>query len=285
VPERHRAAGYPLLREALGRNAAHAGALRIDHALALWRLFWIPEGLPASAGAYVKERPEELLSVLRSLSHRNRCLIIGEDLGTIPAEVREGLMASGFYSYRVAIFERDAEGRNRRPADYPRQALVSASTHDLPTLDGFWLGVDLEVKRALARYPDEESARTESEGRARDGAGLLAALAAEGLLPPGLDPSAGPEAWDLDALAVAVHAFLARSASALLLANLDDLLGEREMQNLPGTVDEHPNWRRKGGVALESWAGHPRAARVAGAIRGEGRGRPSPDSGAATTGS
>jgi 4-alpha-glucanotransferase len=240
--------------------------------VALWRLFWIPDGLPASEGAYVKERPEELLALLRSVSHDSRCLIVGEDLGTIPEEVREGLIGSGFYSYRLAIFERDAEGRNRRPATYPRQALVSISTHDLPTLDGFWLGTDLDVKQALGRYPDEESSMADREGRKRDRTDLLHAIRAEGLLPPRLDPMHLPAEGDLDDLAVAAHSFLARASSALLLVNVDDLFGEREMQNLPGTIDEHPNWRRKCGTPLESWAHHPRAKRIATAIRQEGRG-------------
>lgn len=271
IPERHRQGWYALFRETLRHNAARAGALRIDHALSLWRLFWIPEGRPASEGAYVAEHPDELLPLLRLLSGEERCLIVGEDLGTIPPEVREGLMASGLYSYRVGIFEKEWDGRYRSPADYPRQALVAAGTHDLPTLDGFWLGLDLDLKRRLDRYPDEEAALGEAEGRRRDRLRLLEAIRAEGLLPSGIEPTPDVAEGDLDALAEATHAFLARTPSALLLANLDDLLGSRDMQNLPGTLDEHPNWRRKAPAALEQWPDNDRVNRIAAAIRAEGR--------------
>jgi 4-alpha-glucanotransferase len=192
-------------------------------------------------------------------------------LGTIPPEVRAGLMESGFLSYRLLIFEKDGGGRFRSPAAYPRQALVSVATHDLPTLDGFWLGRDLEVKRALGRYPTEESAWNDTEGRSMDRLRLLEALAAEGLLPAGLEPARQVRDDALDALAAAVHAFAARTPSALLAANLDDLLGSREMQNLPGTLDEHPNWRRKSVLPVETWPRSERAARIAEAIRREGR--------------
>lgn len=277
IPERHRQAGCALFLETLRRSARLAGALRIDHALALWRLFWIPEGLPASEGAYVDQRPEELVPLLRLVSREERCLIVGEDLGTIPPEVREGLMDSGFLSYRLGIFEKEWDGRYRSPREYPRRALVSIATHDLPTLDGFWLGRDLEVKRALGRYPDDQAARGEAEGRRWDRLRLQEALRAEGLLPDGLEPAHEAAEHHLDALAEAAHAFLARTPSALFLANLDDLLGSRDMQNLPGTLDEHPNWRRKVAVPLEEWPTHGRANRIAAAIRREGRGtRPDP---------
>lgn len=273
IPERHRQSGYAFLRDTVERSARRAGALRIDHVLALWRLFWVPGELPASAGAYVQERADELLAVLRCLSREHRCAIVGEDLGTIPPEVRVALAASGFYGYRLLIFEKHGDGRYRAPGEYPRQTLVSASTHDLPTLDGFWLGRDLEVKSALRQYPSPEAEHGDAEGRRWDRLRLLEALAAEGLLPPGVEPAHEVPETRLDDLAEAVHAFLARAPSGLLLANLDDLLGEREMQNLPGTIAEHPNWRRRCSIPLEAWGRKDRPRRIAGAIRREGRGR------------
>jgi 4-alpha-glucanotransferase len=274
IPERHRQTGYAFFRDTVERNARRAGALRIDHVLALWRLFWVPGELPASAGAYVTDRAEELLAVLRCLSREHGCAIVGEDLGTIPPEVRVALAASGLYGYRLLIFEKHGDGRYRAPGEYPRQALVSAATHDLPTADGFWLGRDLEVKSRLRQYPTPEAERGDAEGRRWDRLRLLEALAAEGLLPPGIAPAHEVPESALEALAEAVHAFLARTPSALLLANLDDLLGARDMQNLPGTLDEHPNWRRKSPLPLEAWSDFPRARRVAQAIWGQGRGRP-----------
>jgi 4-alpha-glucanotransferase len=178
IPERHRRSGYAYFLETLEGTAAQTGALRIDHVLALWRLFWVPGELPPSEGAYVAERSEELLGLSRLVSAQNRCLVVGEDLGTIPPEVRTGLMDSGFYSYRVLIFEKGEDGRFRSPEAYPRQALVSVATHDLPSLDGFWTERDIEVKRALARYPHDDAARNEVEGRRWDKRQLLEMLAA-----------------------------------------------------------------------------------------------------------
>ncbi len=274
VPERHRQAGYAFFRDTMERSARRAGALRIDHVLALWRLFWVPGDLPASRGVYVADRAEELLALLACLSREHRCVIVGEDLGTIPSEVREALAAAGFYGYRLLIFEKHGDGRYRAPGEYPRQALASVATHDLPTLDGFWRGRDLEVKAALGQYPSDEARAGDAEGRRWDRLRLLEALAREGLLPPGLSPAHEVPEARLDDLAEAVHAFLARTPAALLLANLDDLLGEREMQNLPGTLAEHPNWRRRGSVPLEAWGGVERARRIAAAVRREGRAGP-----------
>ncbi|MHB8765514.1 MAG: 4-alpha-glucanotransferase, partial [Deferrisomatales bacterium] len=286
IPERHRASGYRLFRDTLRRNARRAAALRVDHALALWRLFWVPGGLPASQGAYVLERPEELLALVKVISREERCLVVGEDLGTIPPEVRLGLMASGFLSYRLLIFEKDREGRYLDPAAYPRQALVSVATHDLPTVDGFWLGRDLVVKQALGQYPSPEAERGDAEGRRRDRRRLLEALGRQGLLPPGLEPAPEVDPARLPDLAPAVHAYLARTPSAVMMVNLDDLVGETEMHNLPGTLDEHPNWVRKAPVALEDLPGVARARLVAEAIAAQGRGRrpdPHPAPGAALT--
>lgn len=281
IPGRHRRDGYRFFVDTLRHNARRGGALRIDHAMALWRLFWIPDELPASQGAYVVERPEELLALLRLVSVEERCLIVGEDLGTVPPEVREDLRASGFYVYRLLIFEKEDGEGYRPPEQYPEQALVSATTHDLPTLDGFWTGRDLEVKRSLRRYPDRDSELRDAAERREDRIRLLEALAREGCLPHGMAPSPEVPEERLDDLAVAAHAFLARTPSRLLLANLDDLIGEREMQNLPGTLDEHPNWRRKCRVSVEVLPSCDRARLIAEAIGREGRrrvvdGRPQP---------
>ncbi|GAB4255301.1 MAG: 4-alpha-glucanotransferase [Deferrisomatales bacterium] len=269
IPERHRATGYECFFETLRRNARRAGALRLDHVMALWRLFWVPGDLPPGRGAYVTDRTDELLALVRAVSRQERCLVVGEDLGTVPPEVREQLMASGLFSYRLLLFEKHPDGRFRRPDELPRQALVSFSTHDLPPLDGFWLGTDLALKSTLGRYPTPEAEQGDAEERARDRVGLLEALGGEGMLPPGIDPRGPLPEGRLEDLAAAVHAYLARAPSALLLANVDDLLGERHMQNLPGTLDEHPNWRRRFSAPLEQWSTHRRCRRVAEAIARE----------------
>lgn len=277
IPRLHRESGYALLRQTVGRNAFHAGAIRIDHAASLARLFWIPGDRPAREGAYVGERLEELLALLRALSASEQCLIVGEDLGTVPQEVRDGLAASGFLSYRLLMFEREDSGAFKAPGRFPADALVSFGTHDLPTFDGWLLGHDLAVKTRLNRYPDDKARRDERDDREAARLRLVEALSRENLLPEGFapDPSPGAELSpaEREELAVAAHRYLARTPSALLLVNLDDLLGEVEMQNLPGTLDEHPNWRRRASSPWETWKESRRVNRLLEAVEGERGGK------------
>ncbi|MDQ3731995.1 MAG: malto-oligosyltrehalose synthase, partial [Pseudomonadota bacterium] len=166
-------------------------------------------------------------------------------------------------------FEKNDDGSFKKPADYPAQALASVSTHDLPTLAGFWEGVDLTVRRELNLFPSPELYEQEIVERASDRARLLSALDQEGLLPEGvsLDPSHTPQMTD--ALARATHRFVARAPSQLMLVQIEDALGQREAVNLPATTDEHPNWQRKLPVALEGFFDHPRLHEVANAVRAE----------------
>ena len=229
APTRLAALGYrPLLKD-LEANARHAGALRIDHVLGFARQFWIPEGAPASEGTYVSF-PFEVMSRLCALvSHRHRCVVIGEDLGTVPDGFRERLHAAGMLSCRVLWFERDDE-RFRRPDEYPRAALASVSTHDLPTVKGFMAGKDVDWRADIGGQ-DADSREEAQASRGRDKAALDAALERAGM---GEEP-----------VAVALHRFLAASSAALALVQMEDLAGALEQPNLPGTLDEHPNWRRR----------------------------------------
>ena len=249
-PDRLRATGYELYASALREAMSHAGALRIDHVMGLMRLFWIPAGAKPAEGAYVHYALEEMLAILALESHRNRCLVIGEDLGTVPDEVRAALARYGVLSYRLLWFERDGQGEFRPPAELPREALVAATTHDLPTLAGWWRGTDLELRRGLGQFPDESTCEALRAARAADRARLARALERAGLEPP--DSEAG--------LAKAVHAYLAAAPSRVMMVQLEDLLGVDEQANLPGTTDEQPNWRRKLPLALEDMAGDARAA-------------------------
>ena len=228
----------------LRANMRHAGALRIDHVMALMHLFWIPaDGTPAG-GAYVKYPFEDLLGVLALESQRNRCLVVGEDLGTVPAGFRERMAEANVLSYRVLYFEKDGD-RFKRPDEYPALALACISTHDLATLVGFWQGTDLDLKRRLSLYPSAEAEQNERAARRHDRTLLLRALAAEGLLPNGIDPE-NPETTAMTpALMASLHGYLARSPARILLVQIDDLMQEMEQINLPGTVDERPNWRRR----------------------------------------
>lgn len=154
-PHRLRMSRYHLFIELLRKNMIYGGALRLDHVMGLFRLFWIPHGLPASAGTYVTYPFEDLLGILALESVRNKTMIIGEDLGTVPDEVRTSLSAAGVLSYRVLYFERQGDGRWKEPGGYPSQAVAVVTTHDLPTLAGYWgegSGTPAEPG-ALARCP------------------------------------------------------------------------------------------------------------------------------------
>jgi len=245
VPERLSASAYAPFIATLRANMRHAGALRIDHVMALLRLYWVPQGAGADAGAYVHYPLADLLGVLALESHRNRCLVIGEDLGTVPEEVSEGLAEAGVLSYRLLYFERDDNGEFLPPAQYPAQALVAASTHDLPTLTGWWDGRDLLLRDALALIPRAEQRGQQVVERAQDRARLLLALEHEKLLPPGATVNPVSVPVMTPTFTLALHRYLARSPSQIVVVQLEDLLEVADQVNLPGTTDQHPNWRRK----------------------------------------
>jgi 4-alpha-glucanotransferase len=225
-------------------NMRHCGALRIDHAMGLFHLFWIPPGELPAAGGYVKYPFEDLLGILALESHRNRCVVIGEDLGTVPEGFRERMAEMNILSYKVLYFEKDGD-RFKRPREYPQLALACVATHDLATLTGFWNGTDIALKEQIGLYPKPEDAGNERAGRSHDRWLLLQALAAEKLLPAAIDPD-DPDGTPLTpALAAAIHGYLARSPACVMMVQIDDLMEEPEQINLPGTVDERPNWRRR----------------------------------------
>jgi 4-alpha-glucanotransferase len=243
-PFRLRASGYEPFIALLRANMRHSGALRIDHVMGWQRLFLIPNGAKPSAGAYVGYPLDDLLAIAALESQRHRCAVIGEDLGTVPDGFRERMASANVLSCRIFAFEREHD-RFRRPAEYPPLASVSAATHDLATLRGFWDGDDIAAKAKLGLFksPDEES-RARS-GRSADKRLLLQALADESLLPDGVSPSDSDRLpWTAE-LALAVHAYLARSPSLLFLVQLDDLAGEAHQANLPGSTTQYPNWRRR----------------------------------------
>ena len=184
--ERHDADGYRLFAESIRKNCRHGGALRIDHVMRFFRLYWIPDGMEATDGTYVRDRYEALLSILALESVRNQVVVIGEDLGTVPDQAREVLHRFGILSYRLLYFEQN-NGRFRAPQEYPRDALVSATTHDLPTLAGFWLGRDIDARRDAGLLAGRGRLSPHARGsRARKAKTLGPALgieAAAGLVP------------------------------------------------------------------------------------------------------
>jgi 4-alpha-glucanotransferase len=238
----------------LRANMRHAGALRIDHAMGLLHLYWIPAGGPPSAGAYIQYPFDDLLGILALESQRNHCMIIGEDLGTVPEGFREVMSENDILSYRVLYFEKEGD-RFKAPQEYPELALACVTTHDLATLSGFWKGADLDLRRRLELYPSKTVENNERAARGRDRDQLLNALRDEKLLAG--DAVAGNDGAPSPTLIVAVHEFLARSPAKLLMVQIDDLTREDEQLNLPGTVEERPNWRRRLSIDLQDLAMAP----------------------------
>jgi 4-alpha-glucanotransferase len=240
---RHRADGYRLFAESIRKSMRHGGALRIDHVMRLFRLYWIPEGHSAKEGAYVRVRYEDLVRILALESVRNHCVIVGEDLGTVEDQVRETLAHFGILSYKLLYFERNGADF-RLPSDYPASALTSTSTHDLATLAGYWTGEDIEARKQTGTI-DEDSRLAQLSDRAQDKQRLLDALFAADLMPAdyGRDAATIPELTG--ELHFAIFGFLASTPCVMWLINQEDLTKEPCQQNLPGTTAEYPNWSRK----------------------------------------
>jgi len=263
IPERLRASGYQLFIDTLRANLPPGGMLRMDHVMGLFRLLWIPQGAEAARGAYVTYPARELLAILALESVRARALIIGEDLGTVPPRIRRELGKSGVFSYRVFYFERDGHRHFLAPEAYPARAMATVTTHDLPTLAGFWQGHDLALKRTLNLYPEARLAEADAAAREQDRRFLLEDLEHRGLLPEGAvyEPGAGDSCPRQ--LREAVLEYLAQSESALMEVRLEEVFGVLEQQNLPGTQTEHPNWRLKLPLTLEQMEESPEPARLA----------------------
>ena len=240
----HRENGYQLFRESIRKITRFGGALRIDHVMRLFHLFWIPDGVAAKDGVYVRDHAEDLLRVLALESVRQENIMVGEDLGTVTDEIRETLKKFRVLSYRLFYFEKNRNGSFKRTQDYPRQALVASTTHDLPTIAGFWTGRDVEARLA-AHLTDAAGYERQMRERRQEKQLMLDALHSEGLLPADYSSDAAliPE---LDGpLHNAIIGYLAQTPSMLLLLNQEDLTKETEQQNLPGSTAEYPNWRRK----------------------------------------
>ncbi|HEY1241730.1 MAG TPA: 4-alpha-glucanotransferase [Bryobacteraceae bacterium] len=264
--ENHREDGYRLFVESIRKNCRHGGALRIDHVMRLFRLYWIPEACDASQGAYVRELCDDYLRLLALESVRNRVIIVGEDLGTVEPAIRETLSRFGILSYRVFYFEK-LNGEFRRSDEYPPQALVSSSTHDLPTLSGYWVSADIEARRQAGMI-DDEGYRNQSAARAHDKQKMLDALFRANLLPEHLSRSAADYRELTPELHHAIAGFLALTPSRLLSINQEDITWEPYQQNLPGTTWQYPNWRRKMRFTVEQLRSDPQAVAMAETFRG-----------------
>jgi 4-alpha-glucanotransferase len=218
------------------------GALRLDHVMALYRQWWVPRGLGATAGAYVHYPLDDLMGVLALESERNDCVVIGEDLGTVPDHLREAMQSWRVHHYKVLIFEKTPDGSYRGPAEYERNSLATVTTHDLPTVRGWWEGRDIELRASLEPEPDAAARARALDERESDRRALMHAL-----------NTAGVWHWQehepvpaySHALFRAIHLYLGVSTAFLAVVQLEDLSGMTDPVNVPGTSEEHANWQRK----------------------------------------
>jgi 4-alpha-glucanotransferase len=229
----------------------HAGAVRLDHVLGLKRLYLVPHGFAPDNGVYVPMPFEALLAVTAQESVAHRCVVIGEDLGTVPEGFREQTADWGIWSYQVMMFERDDQGRFRDLDYYAANSLVTFNTHDLSTYAGWRSFSDLKLKRSLGIDPGESD----------DARWQALAMLSEVLRHHAID------SHDL----YAVTGFLARTRSRLLAISLEDLLGVIDQPNVPGTVNEHPNWRQRLPLAIDGIAAAIDIAALKGATRERAR--------------
>lgn len=252
-PSRIAANDFAALRRLLRATMRHAGAVRIDHVLGLKRLFLIPVGAGSRNGAYVRYPFEASLRVVAEESRKARCIVVGEDLGTVPEGFRDTMMKWGLWTYRVLLFERRADGQFAAPPTYPEQAVATFNTHDLPTFRGWITGQDLRTRNEIGIDPGETAeARTWWQGSLRR---LLAEF------------GGGRSSEDF----AAVAAVLGATPSKLAMVGLNDVAGALDQTNIPGTVAEYPNWRPKLPVSLEALAREGALAAVAEAFAQAGR--------------
>ncbi|WP_017445286.1 4-alpha-glucanotransferase [Gayadomonas joobiniege] len=226
-------------------NMRACGALRIDHVMALLRLWWVPKDAQATDGAYVYYPIDDILGILCLESHRNKCMVVGEDLGTVPDGIREIFAENGLYSYKVFFFETAEDGGYLSPAHYPSQSLAALTTHDLPTLPGFWECEDLKLGERLGIYQSGEQLDGLFHQRHHAKQRILDSLHGHGVLPDDFARdvfAVGGMDWTLNS---AFQCHLASTQAAFLSLQLEDALQMYSPVNVPGTSDEYPNWRRK----------------------------------------
>jgi len=252
IPEKLKETGYELFIQTIRKNMKYGGAIRIDHALGMFRLFWIPRGLSPKEGAYISYPSEDLLRIIALESIRNRTVVIAEDLGTIGENVRETLQRFHMLSYRLFYFERNYPDPSFVPPEkYPGMALCALTTHDLPTIYGYWAGRDLEIKKQLGIYRDDTIWLEQINERERDKRLILSALKSQGIIPDDYPSELKTIPEMTSELCLAIYQYLSLTPCKLLLVSLDDIIGTLNQQNMPGTVDSYPNWLQKTPLTLE----------------------------------
>ena len=242
--------GYQPLVKALRASMQYAGALRIDHILGLMRQYWVAPGMEANEGIYISFPFDDILRIIALESRRNNCVVIGEDLGNVPEGFSETIQQAGLLSFKVMFFERWESGLFKRPENFPEQSIVTIATHDTATLAGWWQGNDLVWRQQLNLYPNEEAGHADRNARSAERQNLIAALDDLQVMDMSKAPQESPALMNTE-LSTAVQHYLAASPSHIQLIPLEDALELTEQVNIPGTIDEHPNWLQKLPVILE----------------------------------
>ena len=243
-PEKLYEQQYQPIIELFDANMRATGALRIDHVMALLRLWWVAKGDDAKEGGYVYYPVDDLLAILALESHRHQSLVIGEDLGTVPDEIRTKLAENGVYSYRVFFFEQADDGGFFSPAHYPEQSMSTLTTHDMPTLTGYWHCDDLALGKKLGLYPTDEILSTLYTSRHENKQSILDTLHGHHSVNDEVGRNGHNVAMS-KALNFGMQLHMAAGSSALLSLQLEDWLEMDKPVNIPGTFNEYPNWRRK----------------------------------------
>lgn len=243
-PEQLYQQGYQPIIDLFSSNMQHSGALRIDHAMALLRLWWVTKGNHADKGGYVYYPVDDLLGILALESHRHQTLIIGEDLGTVPEEIRQKLADNGVYSYRVFFFEQAKDGGFYSPSHYPVQSMSTLTIHDFPTLIGYWHCNDLALGKDLGLYPTDEILQPLYDSRHDNKQQILNTLHGHGAISDNIARSVEHVGMTQE-LNYGMQVHMATGSSALLSLQLEDWLQMDKPVNIPGTFEEYPNWKRK----------------------------------------
>jgi 4-alpha-glucanotransferase len=245
-PDKLRQQGYRYYVSCLQHHLRHAGILRIDHVMNLHRLFWIPKGMEAGQGAYVNYRPEEFYAILTLESQRNKTVIVGEDLGTVPSYVRQSMNKYGLHRMYVLQYELMSDSQ-KSLRKVPKDVVASMDTHDMPPFAAFWQGLDIEDRLELT-FLDKATARMERKNRDALKKALVSYLRRQGWLNDSTPEAVLEACWTL----------LGASTARVVLVNLEDLWLERESQNVPATGEKRNNWQKKARFALESFCNMPR---------------------------
>ncbi|TCP93370.1 4-alpha-glucanotransferase [Cricetibacter osteomyelitidis] len=235
---------YEPFIELIRANMQHCGSLRLDHIMSLLRLWWIPKGDRAVNGAYIRYPVDDLIAILALESQRHQCLIIGEDLGTVPKEIVSKLRNAGILSYKIFYFEFDQQGQSRDLQEYPYQAMTTLSTHDLPTINGYWRGYDFELGQQFGVYPNPKILAILQQDRVNAKSKILARLKENNVaIDQGVDET-------LHSAVTAnfshnLQKYVSNVSSALFGFQPEDWINVSEPVNIPGTSTQYQNWRRR----------------------------------------